>query len=154
MNPKPTIYFDLDDTVYDLYHRMLWLDRITILADPSVYEEKDANIYARDEFIALLDALVAAGYKLGVVSWLAKGGTQDYNNAVREVKRAWVKAFMPQVTEIHIVKYGTPKHHVINDKGNAILVDDVEEVRAAWHHGHTIDASDNIIPALIALMSE
>jgi hypothetical protein len=148
-----TIYFDLDGTVYDLYAQPMWLERITTLADPTIYDVEGATIYPTTDLAAVLDTLVAKGHKIGVISWLAKSASQDYNVTVRAIKRAWIAKHMPQATEVHVVKYGTPKHRVANDKSNAILVDDVADVRNAWTHGATIDASKNIMHALWTLAS-
>jgi len=144
-----TIYFDLDGTVYDLYTRADWLARLTTLADPTVYDEPDALMYDAADLADTLDRLVAAGYRIGVVTWLAKDATPAYAKVTRKVKRDWVKRYLPQVTEFHAVRYGTPKHRVVNTPG--VLVDDDATNRARWTRGATIDATQNILPALQAL---
>lgn len=144
-----TIYFDLDGTLYDLYAQPNWLERITTQEDTSAYSA-DALVYDRVELADCLTRLCNAGFAVGVVSWLAGGASREFDSAVRRVKREWVKKNLPMATEVHIVKYGTPKHRVVNVK-NAILVDDNAEVRAAWK-GLTIDATQNIIPALEGLV--
>jgi len=143
---KPTIYFDLDGTVYDLYGTPDWLERITTLADPTAYSDGDALV-CMDTLHDTLTALVNAGYRVGVVSWLAKGASAEYNRLVRRVKRAWVRENLPLASEVHIVKYGTPKHRVVNDK-RGILVDDNAEVRESWKGLLTINAEGDIIEAL------
>lgn len=145
---KPTIYFDLDGTLYDLYGRESWLARITELQDPTAYADEDATLVDMIDLHETILRLLDSGYQVGVVSWLAKDSTPEYRKAVRAVKHEWVKKFLPFATEIHIVKYGTPKHHIIRDKSNAILVDDNADVRNAWTHGMTIDATQNLIEAL------
>jgi 5'(3')-deoxyribonucleotidase len=144
-----TIYFDLDGTLYDLYSQPNWLARITTEADASVYAT-DALIPNGVEFANCLARLCRAGYRIGVVSWLAGGASVDFNRAVRKIKREWVKKNLPQATEIHIVKYGTPKHRIVQDR-TAILVDDNAEILATWK-GLTIDANQNIIPILEGLV--
>jgi hypothetical protein len=141
---KPTIYFDLDGTLYDLYNVPSWLERITTLQDPTAYAE-GSPIVDPTTLATLLDTLVAKGYKVGVVSWLAGDASKEYDKAVRKMKRAWVKVHMPQATEVHLVKYGTPKHNIIKDKMNAILVDDNDDVRKAWTRGKTINAKENMV---------
>lgn len=148
MDAKPTIYFDLDGTLYDLYAQSEWLARITTLADPTAYAAEDATMVDMVALQEVLLDLMDKGYGVGVVSWLANNATADYNAAVREVKREWIKKFLPMATEIHIVKYGTPKHNIVNNKAAAILVDDNDEVREAWKHGTTINANGDIIARL------
>jgi hypothetical protein len=147
---KPTIYFDLDGTLYDLYNVPSWLERITTKQDPTAYAQGSCMVDPIT-LATLLDTLVAKGYKIGVVSWLAGDASKEYDKAVRRVKRAWVKAHMPQATEVHLVKYGTPKHNIIKDKRNAILVDDNADVRNAWTRGQIIAADNNMVYNLWSL---
>jgi len=149
-----TIYFDLDGTVYPLYSQERWLERITLDLDPTAYS---AEVTIPDP-AALLDvllSLVAEGWTIGVISWLANGipaespivpANAEYKKAARRAKREWIRKFLPMATEIHIVQYGTPKHRIVSDP-YAILVDDSAKVRAAWR-GQTIDATGDIIAAL------
>jgi hypothetical protein len=144
-----TIYFDLDGTLYDLYAQPRWHERITTDQDASAYAA-DALIPDGIQFANCITRLLRAGYRIGVVSWLANHSSVDYSKAVRRVKREWVKKNLPEATEIHIVKYGTPKHRIVKDK-TGILVDDNAEIRASWK-GLTIDANQNIIPILEGLV--
>jgi 5'(3')-deoxyribonucleotidase len=148
-NNNNTIYFDLDGTLYDLYSQPQWLERITTEQDASAYSA-DASLYNGMELADIASRLCRAGFAIGVISWCADGATREFNSAVRRVKREWVKKNLPMASEVHIVKYGTPKHYVAYNK-NGILVDDNAEVRAAWK-GLTIDASQNILPALRGLL--
>ena len=149
---KPTIYFDLDGTLYDLYSMPNWLERITALDDETAYTSEDALIVDMVRLHETLYRLVDAGYGIGVVSWLAGGSSRKYDRKVRAAKREWIWKFLPMATEIHIVKYGTPKHRIINDKGNAIIVDDNATVRETWTHGMAIDATEDIIAKLERLL--
>ncbi len=150
----PTIYFDLDGTLYNLYGMPNWLERITTLADPSAYaaDTDDALLVDMVALHEVLYALMDKGYSIGVVTWLAKNASAEYDKAVRRVKREWLKKFLPMATEIHIVRYGTPKHRIINNKVDAIIVDDNAEVREAWTRGQAIDATENLIEALRGLL--
>jgi FMN phosphatase YigB (HAD superfamily) len=150
--PKPTIYFDLDGTLYDLYSMPNWLERITTLADATTYASEDALLVDMVRLHEVLYTLIDKGYSVGVVSWLAGGASSDYDKAVRKVKKEWIKKFLPMATEIHIVKYGTPKHRIINQREDAILVDDNAEVREMWNHGAVIDATEDLIEALERLV--
>lgn len=153
MTAKPTIFFDLDGTLYDLYGRPNWLEEITTLKDPSAYADEDATLVDMVRLHEVIYKLMDKGYSIGVISWLSKGATKEYNSAVRAVKKVWIRKFLPMATEVHIVKYGTPKHHVMqNIHAEAIIVDDSTEVREAWTRGIAIDANHDIIAALEALL--
>ena len=146
-----TIYFDMDGTIYNLYGQTDWLERITTLCDPTAYSNDDAIMYDSTIFSMTIDALVAKGYTIGVVSWLAGGASKEYKKVSRAAKKAWIKKHLPQATEVHIVQYGTPKHRIVKNKSNAILVDDNMDVRLAWPLGSTIDARQDILPVLHSL---
>lgn len=122
---KKTIYFDMDGTIADLYGVNGWLNAIEN-EDPTPYEI--AKVLPA---IAIAERANKNGHKIGVITWLAKGATKEYNKAVRKAKREWIAKNLPYATEIHIVKYGTPKYKVAKDK-NGILVDDEEPNRKAW----------------------
>ena len=121
------IYFDMDGTIADLYARATWLEEL-IAEKVEPYAEAKPMVAEAD----LLN-LVAKGYELGIVSWTAKNGSTEYNEAVALAKMAWLKKNFPNTTftEIHIVAYGTPKSTVVKEK-NAILFDDEEPNRKEW----------------------
>ena len=137
------IYFDMDGTIADLYNYPNWLECLNN-CDVAPYENAQplANM---DELNNILDRLAAIGYIIGVITWTAMNGTKEYNKATRNAKKAWIKKYLPCVTEFHAVKYGTPKHVTANVKGG-ILVDDNADVRTAWENyteeNFTIDATD------------
>lgn len=152
MTTKPTIYFDLDGTLYDLYNQPNWLERITTLADPTAYASEDALLVNMVDLHEVLYALMEQGYSIGVITWLAKDASKEYDKAVRQVKREWLRKFLPMATEIHIVKFGTPKHYLPNNRTDAIIVDDNAEVRERWTHGEAIDATRNLVESLRNLL--
>lgn len=139
--PRKVIYFDLDGTVYPLYEQPDWLARLRA-SDPTTYAVEAAMV----DMVALHDHLfdlMDKGFEVGVISWLSMGGSEEYAREVRRVKREWVKKFLPMATEIHIVKYGTPKHSVATaDFG--IIVDDDAKVRATWTKGLALDPAEVI----------
>ena len=54
-----------------------------------------------------------------------QNSTKEYNREVRKAKREWLKQNGIIVDEIHIVKYGTPKHQVTKaNKETQLLFDD------------------------------
>ena len=133
------IYFDMDGTIADLYGYDGWLDMLHN-EDTTPYEDCGVLVDL-EEMRKVLDALIAAGITLGIISWGAMGGTKDYCKRTRKAKKEWCEKYFNGIfTEFHVVKYGTPKHHVRKIK-DSILVDDNKEVRDAWR-GETIDASD------------
>ena len=150
------IYFDMDGTIADLYGVADWLDKLQN-SDVSPYVEAAPLVDMR-ALANVLDKFVALGFVIGVISWTAKDGSKEYNKAVRKAKRDWLAANMPQIHELHVVKYGTPKHRVANIKGS-ILVDDNADVRAAWNKynadNSTIDATDskNLVANLAKLLN-
>lgn len=121
------IYFDMDGTIADLYARATWLEEL-IAESVAPYAEAKPMVAEAD-----LLKLEAKGYELGIVSWTAKNGSKSYNKAVKAAKVEWLKVNFPNVhfTEIHVVKYGTPKSKVVKEK-NSILFDDEEPNRKEW----------------------
>ena len=142
------IYFDMDGTIADLYGFDGWLDYLHA-EDVKPYAEA-RPLVDMDALNTICEALAARGVVIGVISWTAMGGSREYNAAVRKVKREWINEYLPCVSEFHVVKYGTPKHHVRKIK-HSILVDDNAEVREAWQ-GETIDATKNILKALAEVL--
>lgn len=128
---KNTIYFDMDGTIADLYGVENWLQD---LRNENVRPYKEARPLINMQALARsLNRLHRQGYKIGVVSWLSKNGQEEYNKKVTETKINWLKKHLKSVdfSEIHIVKYGTPKEKVVTDK-NGILFDDEIQNRKNW----------------------
>lgn len=128
-----TIYFDLDGTVADLYGVEGWLDDLEAKRTRPYDEAKpmhNMSILAR-----ALNKAQKNGIQIGIISWLSKTATDDYNKAVTRAKRKWLKKHLKSVRfdEIHIVEYGTPKSSVAKSEG--ILFDDEERNRAEWDKG-------------------
>ena len=134
------IYFDMDGTIADLFGYENWLDH---LHNSRTLPYADcAPLVDPNKLRKVLNKFKANGYTVGVISWGAMGGSVEYTRAVKRAKIEWLnKWFGDTFTEIHVVKYGTPKHTVAKIK-NSILVDDNADVRAAWKNGTTIDATN------------
>lgn len=130
------IYFDMDGTIADLYGVNDW-ERKLNSEDVSPYQDAKP-LHNMVKVNAIMNQLKGLGVTVGVISWLAMHSTKDYDKATRKAKKAWLKEFLPSADEIHLVKYGTPKHYVNKIKDNAILIDDNLNVREKWH-GETID---------------
>ena len=81
-----TIWFDMDGTIADLYGVQNWLDYL-IAKDALPYEV--AKPLVRLSALArVLNNLQRKGFKVGVISWLAKNSTADYDEAVTEAENA------------------------------------------------------------------
>lgn len=126
-----TIYFDMDGTIADLYGVENWLEYL-ITSDTFPYEV--AKPILRFSYLArLLNQIQKRGYRIGIISWLSKDGTEEYNEAVTAAKERWLKKHLKSVTfdEIHIVAYGTPKQ-IFSKSNKDILFDDEEKNRINW----------------------
>lgn len=138
------IYFDMDGTIADLYNYPNWLQE---LKNESVLPYKEcAALVDMKELKKLLNEIYSLGITIGIISWGAMNGKTSYTKEVKKAKIEWLKkqGLNELITEIHVTKYGTPKHQV-RKIADAVLIDDAENVRQKWK-GKTIDASspDNI----------
>lgn len=140
------IYFDMDGTIANLYGVDGWLDCI-INEYTKPYREAKALVNMR-QLGKELNRLKQNGYTIGIISWLAKGATDEYNKRVTQTKRNWLARHLSavQFDEVHIVEYGTPKQTL----GNGILFDDEEPNRMNWI-GKAYDVND-IIETLKAIV--
>lgn len=126
-----TIFFDMDGTIADLYGVENWLDYL-IASDTLPYAVAKP-LLRLNSLARVLNRLQREGYRIGIISWLSKSGTEEYNNAVTETKKNWLKKHLASVhfDEINIVKYGTPKQMFARTE-NDILFDDEEKNRNNW----------------------
>lgn len=138
----------MDGTIANLYAVENWLED---LQNKNTRPYEQAKVMLKMNVLArLLNKLQREGYIIGVVSWLAKNSTQEYNERVAQAKVNWLQRHLPSVhwNELHIVEYGTPKQTVVQyNKG--ILFDDEEPNRMNWT-GQAYDV-DNIIEVLKGL---
>lgn len=142
-----TIYFDMDGTIANLYGVENWLPKLRA-EDASPYVE--ATPLTDIENLQLLLAILQnRGYKIGIISWLAKNSSKSYDKSVRKAKIEWLRAMLPEIhfDEMHIVKYGTRKDYVAKDK-NGIIFDDDERVRAKWRGESFNPNTEDIIEIL------
>lgn len=137
-----TIFFDMDGTIADLYGVENWLDYL-IASDALPYEIAKPLIRL-NTLARILNKLQKQGYKVGVISWLAKNSNTDYDEKVTKAKKEWLKKHLASVNfdEIHIVKYGTPKQTFAKTE-NDILFDDEEKNRNDWT-GKAFDVNEII----------
>jgi len=143
------IYFDMDGTIADLYGQKNWLKKLR--AEKTAPYEKATPMVDMKALKATLNNLRKKGYKLGIITWLAKDSTPEYKQATRVAKIDWLdKHFgIGYFDKIHMVQYGTPKHQVATIK-DSVLFDDNQEVREAWNIG-TAYNEKNILQTLNGL---
>ena len=144
MNRKQ-INFDMDGTIANLYGVNGWLESLM---------NNDVTPYAVAKPLVNLSALARVlnrlqrnGYEICVISWLSKGGNDEYNKAVADTKLAWLEAHLPSVhwDRVTIVPYGTPK----STCGCGILFDDEENNRKEWKDdAYDVDNIINVLKGL------
>lgn len=128
----PTIFFDLDGTIADLYGVENWLQYL-LASNPFPYENAKPllNLQA---LARVLNRLQRNGFRIEVISWLSKNSTPEYDEAVTLAKLRWLRVHLASVSfdEINIVSYGVCKdtfRHTTAD----ILFDDEKPNREAWN---------------------
>lgn len=148
MKDSKWIYFDMDGTLNRFYEVEGWLDML-IAADPTPYKlaapRVNMNVLARK-----LNKLQQEGYKIGVISWLSKTSTPEYDEAVTAAKLWWLNKHLTSVKwdTIKIVAYGTSK---IDECGGGILFDDEDKNRNEW--GQDAYHPDMIMEILSSLLA-
>lgn len=125
------INFDMDGTLCDFYGVENWLQYL-IECNPFPYETAKPLVNM-SALARRLNVLQRKGYKVNVISWLAKNSTAEFDEAVTEAKKRWLRKHLPSVhwDNINIVGYGTPKNTI----GCGILFDDEEPNRNMWGEG-------------------
>lgn len=143
-----TIFFDMDGTIADLYGVENWLDYLL---------KGDAFPYANAKALLNLQALARVlhrlqknGYRIEIISWLAKNSNENYDEAVTIAKEKWLSVHLSSVTfdAINIVSFGVCKD-TFRHSENDILFDDEERNRNEWG-GVSFDVK-NIIEVLKGL---
>ena len=126
-----TIFFDMDGTIANLYGVENWLEYL-INASPVPYEIAEPLI-RMNSLARILNRLQRQGYRIGVISWLAKNSNATYDAEVTSAKIVWLGKHLASVQwdEIHIVPYGTPKQKFARTE-NDILFDDEQRNRDNW----------------------
>ena len=145
---KKTIWFDMDGTIADLYGVENWLDYL--IAQDALPYEIAKPLLRLSALAKVLNRLQKQGYKIGIISWLAKNSTAEYDKLVADAKEKWLRNHLASVIfdEINIVAYGTPKQTFAKSKHD-ILFDDEKPNRDAWT-GKAFDVN-NILEVLKGL---
>lgn len=135
-----TINFDMDGTIANLYGVENWLPMLEnhietpyLIAPPLLRLCTLARV---------LNRLQREGYRLAVISWLAKGSNADYDERVTNAKLEWLAKHLPSVhwDRITIIEHGTPKENFCETPFD-ILFDDEEKNRKNWN-GIAFDVND------------
>ena len=141
------IWFDMDGTIADLYGVTDWLNML-INSDPTPYAIAKPLINL-SRLARALNRLQARGYEIGVISWLSRESTAEYDEMVTSAKMFWLNLHLPSVhwNTIHIVEYGRDKWETC---GEGILFDDEARNREAWQgEAHTPDEIFQILNNLL-----
>ena len=123
------VWFDMDGTIANLYGVENWLNKL-INEDASPYAEArplvNMAIFARK-----LAAIQRRGYNIGIISWLSKASTIDYNCKVTAAKIEWLTKHLPSIQwdAVQIVEYGKNKWEICRE---GILFDDEDKNRDTW----------------------
>lgn len=126
-----TIFFDMDGTIANLYGVENWLDYLRA-GDAFPYENAKAllnlSLLAR-----YLNKLQQNGFRIEIISWLAKNSSAEYDEAVTLAKQRWLSTHLRSVSfdKINIVSYGICKDTFRHSKTD-ILFDDEERNRNEW----------------------
>lgn len=150
-----TIAFDMDGTIYDLYGQKGWLNAL---------ETEKAEIFTTGKAMVDLAELKEVchklqnqGWTIGVITWLPKNATYEFNKKCELSKQLWLKENNLDFFQFFNAQpYGTDKKEGLPFRAEKnILVDDNKEVRAEWEINEkylTIDANGNIIEDLKKLL--
>lgn len=135
-----TIYFDMDGTIAGLYDVPNWLPRLRA-CDPTPYLEAKPLLHM-SALARRLHNLQKAGYNIGIITWLSKEPSPDYDRAVTEAKAEWLRKHLPSVQWdfFYAVPHGTPKQNYCTSPQD-VLFDDNRYVRADWT-GKAYDVQD------------
>lgn len=150
---RKMLVFDMDGTIADLYGVENWLTdlenhnpRPYVVARP---------LYDMDTLNTILGIFKDLGWEIVVTTWLAKNSNRAYDILVREAKIEWLEKFGFPYDEIHLVKYGTTKADCTRKNGGyQVLIDDNDKIRNGWTLGDTINANENILEKLTALLEK
>ena len=123
------ICFDMDGTIADLYAVDNWLEYL--IHEQTTPYEMARPMVNMNSLARVLNRLTREGYAVKVISWTAKNGSNEYNEAVAEAKRKWLAKHLKSVqfSEVVVIPYGTPKQNF----GKGILFDDEKPNRDNWN---------------------
>ena len=125
---EKTIAFDMDGTLYDFYGVPNWLESLQA-ESPEPYDLARPMVNMK-EFNKLGKILTGKGYKIIIVSWLAKDSGKEYDRLVRRSKKQALERDIDfELEKIHLIKYGANKRYRTKAK---YLFDDNEQNIKEW----------------------
>jgi len=126
-----TIFFDMDGTFVDLYGVENWLEMLT--NHNAIPYRVAKPLFNMNSFARILNRLQREGFRLAIISWLAKNSSEKYDDEVTKAKKAWLKKHLASVKwdEIIITSHGNAKENFIHTKFD-ILFDDEKKNREKW----------------------
>ena len=132
------IWFDMDGTIADLYGVENWLEYL--IAEDTFPYDAARPMLNFSQLARLLHKVQKNGYKIGIISWTSRGGSDLYNGEVTMAKMVWLHKHLNSVQwdTIKIVPYGTNKWETCK---SGILFDDEQKNRDTWH-GKSYDPSE------------
>lgn len=135
------IWFDMDGTIADLYGVENWLEML-IAHDETPYAIAKP-IVNLSVLAKLMNKVQRKGFKICIVSALAKDSTAEYDERVRNAKIKWLANHLKSVhfDEIRFVPYWYTKNDV--NTGADVLFDDEERHLEKWT-GTAVHASKMI----------
>ena len=148
------IYFDMDGTIADLYNVENWL--VYLEDEKTLPYRKAKSLTDMRRLGKVINELQKEGHTVGIISWLCKHGSDEYNTRVVTAKQRWLERHLGAVTfnEMYIIPYGTPKHTITKIDNSCIIFDDNKKVRRDWelHGGRAFNPVGNtIIETLLTL---
>jgi hypothetical protein len=130
----------MDGTIADLYGTEGWLNALRNYdATPYTVAQPLVNM---KEVVKKLHLLKKLGWDIEVITWGAKGSTNDFDCATAKAKKEWLDRFEFPYDEFLFCPYGTPKHKMLKAGGMHILIDDDRNVRKAWDKGRTVNPKE------------
>lgn len=152
MGIRKSINLDMDGTIANLYAVPDWLPKLRS-EDASPYLDADP-LWDMEKLADVLNLLKSAGWEINIITWLSMNSSEEYKDAVRGAKLAWLNKWGFVYDHFHGVQYGATKADSVRKRTDyGILIDDNEKVRNGWSLGATIDPTKvDIIEALMSLL--
>ena len=122
---RTKVYLDMDGTIFDLYHRENWLERLrdedetVFWGDYRIITEYDLNHF-----------FPKSDFEIIICSMTPKDANEEYCRKVIQTKNEWLDLYFPSIKKRIFKKYGKNKNLPYCE--NAILIDDSAEIRKTW----------------------
>lgn len=135
-----TIFFDMDGTLADFYGVENWLEYLN--AEDTLPYEVAKPLHNMQALAHRLNNLQHKGYKLEILSWTSKTGSDFFNDEIATAKLKWLASHFASVNfdAITIIPYGIRKDN-FRHEADDILFDDEERNRKDWQ-GFAFDTDD------------